>query len=495
LGLKTVDITLDILKQMIGGKWLKEPEKAVNRLHIREISIDSRTLCSGDVFWAIKGERYDGHDFIEEAFEKGAIAAVISKSLHFRPVHGSLIQVDDTLISLQRLATEWRKKHSCPLIAVTGSSGKTTTKEMISKVLGQKYNCLSTKGNMNNNIGVSLTMLRLRESHEVAVIELGMNHQGEIAQLTSIVKPTIGVITNIGKAHIGFLGSVNHIIEAKAELLEGMDPDGLAILNRDDPYYYILAERCQNGVITVGESEKADFRIIKVDLFPKEGRTEVVIKIKGEILSLSLPMLGKFIAHNLVMAVAVAMELDCGLKEIKTGIAEFQPIPNRMDHFIVKDIHILDDSYNANPESMHSALSTLFECKGSAKSMAILGDMLELGNQSECLHRQLGQWLGHNNKVDFLITLGSQAKIMAQEAVKTGYPSQNVWSIEEHEKASILASSLLKAGDWVLIKGSRQMGLDKISKRLVEIINSSNSNNGSQNKVWNKEETHRCSTI
>jgi len=219
---------------------------------------------------------------------------------------------------------------------------------------------------------------------------------------------------------------------------------------------------------------------------------ETVLKMKEKILSLSLPMLGKFIAHNLVMAIAVAMELDCEQKEIKAGIAEFHPIPNRMDHCIVKGIHILDDSYNANPESMHSALSTLFECKGSAKSMAILGDMLELGSQSECLHRQLGQWLGHNNKVDFLIALGSQAKIMAQEAVKTGYPSQNVWSIEEHEKASILAGSLLNAGDWVLIKGSRQMGLDQISRRLIEIINSRNS---SQKKERNKEETHRCSTI
>jgi UDP-N-acetylmuramoyl-tripeptide--D-alanyl-D-alanine ligase len=487
-----VKLTLDILKKMIEGEWLKKPEKALCQSPVRQISIDSRTLCSGDLFWVIKGERFDGHDFVKDAFGKGALAAVISKPIQFHPISGSIIKVEDTLISLQKLATAWREKHSCPVVAVTGSSGKTTTKELLAKILSQKYNCLSTKGNLNNHIGVSLTLLRLRESHQVAVIELGMNHKGEIAQLTSIVKPTIGVITNIGKAHIGLLGSVNQIIEAKAELLEGMGPKGLAILNRDDPYYYILAERCQNGIITVGESDKADLRIQNIELYPKEGRTKVVFKVKGKILSLSLPVLGKFIANNLLMAVAVAMELDCGREEIESGIAEFIPIPNRMDHHIVKGIHILDDSYNANPESMHFALSTLFECKGSARSMAILGDMLELGSQSECLHRQLGQWLGHNRKVDFLITFGSQTKIMAQEAIKTGYPPKKVWSVEKHEEASGLAVSLLREGDWVLIKGSRQMGLDRISRRLIEIISSGNY---MKKKTLNKEETNRCSTI
>ena len=150
-----MELTLDIIKEMIGGKWLREPEKAISQFPICGISIDSRTLCAGDLFWAIKGERFDGHDFVKEAFEKGAIAAVISKSLHFHPMNGSIIKVDDTLISLQKLATEWRKKHTCPLIAVTGSSGKTTTKELIAKILSQKYNCLSTKGNMNNHIGLN----------------------------------------------------------------------------------------------------------------------------------------------------------------------------------------------------------------------------------------------------------------------------------------------------------------------------------------------------
>lgn len=487
-----MELTLDILEKMIAGEWLKKPKKTLCQSPVRQISIDSRTLCAGDLFWVIKGERFDGHDFVEEAFKKGALAAVISRPVRFSPVNGGLIKVQDTLISLQGLATAWREKHSCRVIAVTGSSGKTTTKELIAKILSRKYNCLSTEGNMNNNIGVSLTMMRLKESHQVAIIELGMNHKGEIAQLTSIVKPMIGIITNIGKAHIGLLGSVNHIIEAKAELLEGMGPEGLAILNRDDPYYYILAERCKNGIITVGESNKADLIIQNIELNPREGKTKVVFKVKGKMFSLTLPVLGRFIAHDLLIAVAVAMEFDCSQEEIEAGIAQFNSIPNRMDHHIVEGVHILDDSYNANPESMHFALRTLFECKGSGRSMAILGDMLELGSQSECLHRQLGQWLGHNRKVDFLITFGSQTKIMAEEAIKTGYPSKRVWSVERHEDASRLAGSLLKDGDWVLIKGSRQMRLDKISGRLIEIIASANY---MKKKTLKKQEDHRCSTI
>jgi len=315
---------------------------------------------------------------------------------------------------------------------------------------------------------------------------------GEIAQLTAMVKPKIGVITNIGRAHIGLLGSVNRIIDAKSELLEGMGPDGLAVLNRDDPYFYILAERCQDGVVTVGESEKADLRIQGIELLPEEGMTKVDMKLKGKHLSFSLPVLGRFIAYNLVMAIAVALEFNCSQKEMESGISEFIPIPNRMDHQIVQGIHILDDSYNANPESMHSALSTLFECKGPAKSVAILGDMLELGEQSECLHRQLGQWLGHNKNVDFLIAFGPQARLMAQEAVKTGYPSQNIWTMDEHEEASKTANSLLSPGDWILIKGSRGMGLDRVSKKLIELICD---RNGLDKKSWHKEETHRCSTI
>lgn len=487
-----MEITPDKIARIIEGSWIEGPEEGIYNASVRNISIDSRTLCPGDLFWCIKGERFDGHDFVEQAFKKGALAAVVSRPIPSCGAPGRLIQVGNTLKALQKMAKSWREMHPCSIVAVTGSSGKTTTKELIAKILKQRYNCLSTEGNMNNHIGVSLMLLRLNKSHQVGVLELGMNHLGEIAQLTDMVKPRIGVITNIGKAHIGLLGSVNQIIDAKSELLEGMGPEGLAVLNRDDPYYYILAERCQNGVITVGESEKADLRIQKIELFPSEGKTKVVMKVKGKVFSLSLPILGRFIAYNLLMAIAVAMEMGCEQKEIESGIADFSPIPNRMDHQIIKGIHILNDSYNANPESMHSALSTLFECKGSSRSMAILGDMLELGSQSECLHRQLGQWLGHNKRVDFLIACGEQAKLMAQEAVKTGYPPQSVWSLNEPEKIAKLASSLLDSGDWVLIKGSRQMALDRVFANLGELIRGSN---GYKKKQLDKEERDRCSII
>ncbi|MGA1789975.1 MAG: UDP-N-acetylmuramoyl-tripeptide--D-alanyl-D-alanine ligase [bacterium] len=487
-----MEITTDRIARIIGGEWIEKPDKAISHKKVGGISIDSRTLCQGDLFWCIKGERFDGHNFVEEAFKKGALAAVVSRPMDSCSAPGRLISVQDTLKALQILAKSWREMHPCPIVAVTGSSGKTTTKELIAKILKQRYNCLSTEGNMNNHIGVPLMLLRLEASHEVGVLELGMNHLGEIAQLTDMVKPKIGVITNIGKAHIGLLGSVNQIIDAKSELLEGMGPDSLAVLNRDDPYYYILAERCQNGVITVGESEKADLRIQKIELLPSEGKTQVVMKIKEKILSLSLPILGRFIAYNLLMAIAVAMEMGCEQTDIESGIADFSPIPNRMDHQIIKGIHILNDSYNANPESMHSALSTLFECKGSARSMAILGDMLELGSQSECLHRQLGQWLGHNKRVDFLIAYGVQAELMAQEAVKTGYPPQNVWSINNLDEIAKMAGSLLDAGDWVLIKGSRQMGLDRVASDLSELIRI---RNGFKKKQWDKEERDQCSII
>jgi len=469
-----MELTPDQVARTIGGKWLAQPDAGSVRVPVRGISIDSRTVCAGDLFWAIKGDRFDGNDFVDKAIEKGAVAAVVSRTTGPDAIRNKLIKVEDTLISLRHMATDWRAQHSCTVIAVTGSSGKTTTKELISSILMQQYNCLKTEGNKNNLIGVSLTLLRIAKMHEVAVVELGMNHRGEIAQLTSMTQPRIGVITNIGRAHIGLLGSINCIIDAKSELLEGMEPDGIAVLNRDDPYYYILAERCPNGVITVGESDDADVRIHGIKLFPQEGRTEVTVIARGDPLTVALPILGRTAAYNLSMAVAVAMQLGCGRQEIMEGVAGFMPVSSRMNHRVVQGIHILDDSYNANPESMHSALNTLFECKGSARSIAILGDMLELGNQSECLHRQLGQWIGHNRKVDFLITIGSQARIMAEEAVKMGYPSRNVWSMGEHEEISLLAYSLLGSGDWVLIKGSRMMGLDRVSARIVELINSRN---------------------
>ncbi|MGA1843261.1 MAG: UDP-N-acetylmuramoyl-tripeptide--D-alanyl-D-alanine ligase [bacterium] len=467
-------LTPDQVARTIGGEWLAHPDAKCARTAIREISIDSRTVCAGDLFWAIKGERFDGNDFVDAAIEQGAVAAVVSRATGSDGVRNRLIKVDDTLASLRHMAAEWRARHSCRVIAVTGSSGKTTTKELISSILMQRYNCLKTEGNKNNLIGVSLTLLHMAEGHEAAVVELGMNHLGEIAQLTSMVRPSIGVITNIGRAHIGFLGSVNCIIDAKSELLQGMDSDGMAVLNRDDPYYYILVERCPNGVITVGESDDADVRIHGITLLPEEGMTEVTVIVKGEPITATLPILGRTAAYNLSMAVAVALHMGCGKHEIMDGVAAFTPVLNRMHHKVVRGIHILDDSYNANPESMHSALNTLSECKGSNRSVAILGDMLELGNQSECLHRQLGQWLGHNRRLDFLITIGPQARIMAEEAVKMGYPCRNVWSLKEHEEISLLACSLVDSGDWVLIKGSRLMGLDRVSARIVELINARN---------------------
>ncbi|MBN2373169.1 UDP-N-acetylmuramoyl-tripeptide--D-alanyl-D-alanine ligase [bacterium] len=483
-------LTPETVIRLTGGEWLKMPDADICQTSIRQISIDSRKLCPGDLFWALKGEIFDGHDFVAEALDKGALAAVVSRHVNFGITQGRLICVEDTLEGLQMLAASWRDQHPCPIVAVTGSCGKTTTKELIAGILSQKFKCLSTEGNMNNHIGVPLTLLRLRDYHEAGVLELGMNHQGEIAKLTAMIKPKIGAITNIGKAHIGFLGSINGIVEAKAELLDGMGPDGLAVLNRDDPFYNILAARSKNGIISLGESEDADIRIDKIEIFPQEGRTDVSFKAGGEVFSFSMPVLGRFIAYNLAMAVAIAIQLGCGRSEIEAGIRGFIPSPGRMHHHVVNDIHILDDSYNANPESVHLALKTLIECKGTGRSLAILGDMLELGDQSECLHRQLGQWLGYKRKVDFLIAFGPQAKMMAQEAIKSGFPAQKVWSMDDHEAVVGLADSLLHPKDWALIKGSRQMSLDKVSKRLIDLIGSRNSvknnvKNGVKNDVKN----------
>lgn len=469
-------LTIDNINRILGGTWIKRPDEGILHREINQISIDSRTVCEGDVFFALKGQYFDGNDYAYDALQKGALCSIVSKPIPPGEDRGGIIRVDDTLASLQSLASEWRQLHNCPIIAITGSTGKTTTKEMLTSILSEKYRCFCTKGNMNNHIGVPLTIMKLRGFHEVGVLEFGMNQKGEIAMLTSMVKPEIGVITNIGKAHIGFLDSINGVLEAKAELLEGMGSNSRAVLDRDGPFFDILASKCRNGIITIGTSEESDLVIGRVILIPDEVKTEVSFKVRGESYTLSVPILGKFIARNLAMSVVVALELGCGRMEIESGISKFTQMPGRMYHHIVGGVHIIDDSYNANPESVHHALKTLIECKGTGKSLAILGDMLELGNQAECLHRQLGQWLGYKKKVDYIITFGPNAHVMAQEAIKSGYPPKMIWSLEDQEKVSQLADSLLHSKDWVLIKGSRGMGLESVSKRLTELISSRNGN-------------------
>jgi len=438
---------------------------------ISRISIDSRTLIPGDLFFAIIGPSFDGHDFIIEAFNKGAVGAVVCKSVSSLLQNEEIdknkviIEVKDTLSALQDWSKHYKDKFKTFNICVTGSNGKTTTKEIIAHILSQEFPLLKTSGNYNNEIGIPLTLLQLNKSHKILVVEMGMRGLGEIKTLTNFIPPDLAVITNIGEAHIGLLGSKDNIFKAKSELLQSLDKDGKAIINRDDPYYFKMLEIVKDKkVYTFGIENRSDIMARNIRMVSDKGMRFSLEVQNSKSREIYFPLLGRHNIYNAIAASAVAFTLGIELDLIERGLSSFKSLDMHMrlsDFF--NDIKILNDSYNASPISVKSALETLTEVAQSNRKIVILGDMLELGEKTAFYHREIGKKVA-KLFIDILITVGQGGKIIAQSSKEEGMAEERVFSFEKNEKR-ILAKKLLnltKSGDFILLKGSREMKMEEI---------------------------------
>ncbi len=428
------------------------------------IDTDSRQIHKGTLFLPLLGERFDGHAFIEDALASGA-AGTFTVRERDRYLEGKYyIQVKNTQKALRDLAKYYKQKFQIPFIAVTGSVGKTTTKDMIAAVLGSKYKVLKTEGNYNNELGLPLTLLRLNSSYHCAVLEMGMSSFGEIKYLSEIVEPDIAVITNIGDAHIEFLGSRENILKAKCEIFDSMRPKSTVILNGDDPLLRTLDGKYPFPILWCGKGKNNDFIASEIT---NDGEKKTFCHIQTPQLewNAEIPALGEYMIYPVLIATAVAQVFGLTKEEIIQGIADFSPTKMRMNILHqANDITILDDSYNASPQSMRAAVEVLAQTHGTYK-IAILGDMFELGPLAPVLHRGVGEYLGKKG-IDCLVAIGEMAKEIHTAALAAGI-SQSFY-FQTKEEAIPLLKTLVGPCCTILVKASRGMAFEDIVQKLKE---------------------------
>jgi UDP-N-acetylmuramoyl-tripeptide--D-alanyl-D-alanine ligase len=419
-------------------------------------SIDSRTIGPGQLFFAVKGERLDGHDFVGAALEQGAAAAVVRKDqLNHYPDRSRLLAVDDTLVALQTLATAVRKVWGKPLVGVTGSAGKTTTKEAIAHVLGARFRVLKSEGNFNNHFGLPLMLLKLEPEHDVAVIEMGMSHAGEIRALAKIAQPEIGVVTNVAPVHLEFFDSVAGIARAKYELIESLPAGGTAVLNADDEYVSQFGRDFKGKVITYGTRATADIRAENVQTRGAEG-SEFDVVMAGHREHARLPLVGE---HNILNALAaVAVGLVHGLKpsEAVGALATLAPPDKRGQVVQLGNIAVINDCYNSNPKALHAMVDALAAMKA-ARQIVVAGEMLELGPAAAEMHRAAGRHIAEK-KIDVLLGVRGLAKDMVDSARQAGMTAEFAAT---PEAAGEWLARETRDGDVVLLKASRGVKLEK----------------------------------
>ncbi len=419
-------------------------------------SIDSRTIGPGQLFFAVKGERLDGHDFVGAALEQGAAAAVVRKDqLDHYPDRSRLLAVDDTLVALQTLATAVRKVWGKLLVGVTGSAGKTTTKEAIAHVLGARFRVLKSEGNFNNHFGLPLMLLKLEPEHDVAVIEMGMSHAGEIRALAKIAQPEIGVVTNVGPVHLEFFDSVAGIARAKYELIESLPAGGTAVLNADDEYVSQFGRDFKGKVITYGTRATADIRAENVQTRGAEG-SEFDVVMAGAREHARLPLVGE---HNILNALAaVAVGLARGLKpsEAVGALAILAPPDKRGQVVQLGNIAVINDCYNSNPKALHAMVDALAAMKA-ARQIVVAGEMLELGPAAAEMHRAAGRHIAEK-KIDVLLGVRGLAQDMVDSARQAGMTAEFAAT---PEAAGEWLARETRDGDVVLLKASRGVKLEK----------------------------------
>ncbi len=430
-------------------------------VELQGISTDSRTLQPGDLFVPLRGEKFDGHDYLTQAIQRGAAACLSEETIGGLLV--PVIKVSDTLKALGDLAAAVRRKFAGPVIGITGTSGKTTCKEMLAAVLNHLGPGLKSAGNFNNLVGVPLTLFGLQPEHQWAVVEMGMSSRGEIARLAEIAAPNIGLITNVGAGHLANFDGLAGVARAKGELFIGLPTGGVALINIDDPEICVLP--VANGVRKVffGTGSDATVRAERVEVH--NGSVSFTLVIDGAEQRVVLPLPGRHNVANALGAAAAATVLGVGHKEIAAGLAAFQPCPGRMELIeLPGNVVVLEDSYNANPLSVHAALNALRDLGTAGQRIAVLGDMLELGASAQELHHQIGTLVAR--RADRLFTYGRLAEEIAQGARDSGMSVEMIYAAKSHEELAERLLGVLKAGDRVLIKGSRGMRMEKVTAAL-----------------------------
>jgi len=463
-----VILTIDEVLKVTGGKLLQGKGDS----SFQGISTDSRTVAEGELFVALKGPRFDGHRFALEALRKKAGGVLIEEGkvgdIRWNGYRSrAVIAVEDTLSALGNIAQGWRRKYDIPLVALTGSNGKTTTKEMIAVCLETTFPILKTKGNLNNLIGVPLTLLTLTEKERIVVLEMGMNVPGEIGRLAQIAEPDVGLITNIQTVHLEGMGSLERLKEEKGELFRRMRRDGTILVNQDDPRVVDLARDYPGQKITFGTEQPADVMAKEIRLRSAQG-TSFTLILEGEALDIHLRLLGRHFIPNAISAMAVACLFGVEVDRAREALENFRPFPMRMEVIPLKGGRtLINDAYNANPHSTGVALETLEEVKGMGRAIAVLGDMLELGSFTNEAHEQIGRKVC-DLSIDFLLVMGDEAPIVVESAIRRGLPMERARIVESHSEAISLLRQMIQSGDWILVKGSRRMAMEKIVEGLAE---------------------------
>jgi UDP-N-acetylmuramoyl-tripeptide--D-alanyl-D-alanine ligase len=447
-------LTLSQVAHSINGTW------SGTDVSFSSVSTDSRTLVANDLYVALKGPRFDGHAFVAQAMDKGAVAVMVSEP---QTMAIPQLQVADTRLGLGHLAGLWRERFPLPLIAITGSNGKTTVKELLAAILRQRGAVLATQGNLNNDIGLPLTILRL-QGEAYGVVEMGANHAGEIGYLSRIARPDVALITNAGAAHLDGFGDLQGVAHAKGEILEGLKPDGIAVLNADDVYFSLWRELLgQRRLISFGASPQAS---VYCDLSRAEMRwtdsgfyNQMQVSYQEQQIDVKLALAGQHNLMNALAAIAGALAMGCSVKEIEQGLATVEPVSGRLQmRFTQAGYRLIDDTYNANPNSVEAAVEVLRNAPG--KQVLVLGDLAELGAQSVTLHSQLGA-KAKQAGLSHLYTLGT----LSRHAAEGFGDGAHAFSVLD-ELVGALKDSLGE-GDTLLVKGSRSAAMERVVNSLM----------------------------
>jgi len=434
------------ISELAGAKL----EQGDGKILVERLSTDSRTIKKGELFVALGGENFDGHKFVEDVARSGAAGAIVDLKWKGNvPAKFAIIRADDTLLVYQNLAANYRKSLTIKVLAITGSNGKTSTKDFSASVLGRRFRVTKTQGNFNNHVGLPRTILEANSQHEVGVWEIGMNHPGEVAPLAKIAAPDAAIITNIGVAHIEFMGSREAIAQEKGALAEAVESSGNVILNADDPFSKAIAARTRGHVIFAGTN---DGTIRAIDIQQSADGSEFTIIEGAHRCRAQLPVPGIHMVQNALLAVAAGRAFGLSLEEAAAGLASAPLTKARLQIKDINGVQFLDDSYNANPDSMKAALQTLVELDADGKRIAVLGEMRELGKETQRGHEEVGE-AAASFGIDHLIGIGEMGGVIARAAQRAGLEKSS--TVGSTSEAAELLSLIVEPGDLVLIKGSR----------------------------------------
>jgi UDP-N-acetylmuramoyl-tripeptide--D-alanyl-D-alanine ligase len=462
------EITAEDIIKPLKGKLISGTAGSV----LTGVSTDSRKIEAGNLFLALRGERYDGHDFVEQTIEQGASGVVIEKGRKkdISANNGAaIIEVQDTLRALGDLAGWWRHEHNVLVVAITGSSGKTTVKEMTANILGLGARTIKNEGNLNNLIGLPQSLLRLGRKERRAVLEMGMNRPGEIRRLTEIADPDIGLITNVARVHLEGLGDIKGVARAKAELLERISDKGQVILYGDDDLLMKEALRFKRGIMmTYGLGPDNEIRADKIKSLGWEG-TLFDLQCHGESVTIKLKVPGRQNIFNALAAAAIALCVEESFEHIVAGLGRFEGIRGRFMPFsLPNDVILVDDTYNSNPYSLRAALDSIKEITGCNRRLIVgLGEMMELGEETARSHFEAGDMVAESG-ASYLFAMGDHAGEMVKGALEKGLPPARAVEVKSHQDMAQKIGEVVKKGDLILLKGSRKMGLEKVFQSLKE---------------------------